>query len=183
MLRLLGAKRGGRSRTPREGNPGRGIHKDDGKWGPNVAAPGEALVDTIRVPRRSGDRVGIGGAAREYARYKRERDVYRVCGHAVGGSGIYGTIETRPADASGLFCEADRTRARNGCDGGRGGNRKPAAVSKTSFHTFSGEFLSFRVAPYTIRREEEKKGRGSRTRADAWFCAVENGCEGSGGLG
>ena len=154
MLGFLGVPSGEFARAPRKGIPGRGLHGAYGQRGSDISRSRTALVDAICVPRRCGDRMGVGGAAREHQGHQREWNVYRMSRHTLGGCGIYSKDETRSADETRLFGEADRARAGDGRDGGIERSRKPPAISKASFDSFCRRFLTFQIAPYTIQREK-----------------------------
>jgi hypothetical protein len=183
MLSASGVQSGENAQEPRKGLLGRGFRRGYGQCGSNTAKSGAPLVNAIRVPRRSGDRVGIGGVACQYARHQREWNVYRVLRYALGGRGIHSAHETRSANETGLLCEADRARAGHGRDRGDGRDREPSAVSKTSLDSFSKRFLSFQVAPYTIPREKLSMCMDACGLAAAGFPAVDAARKRSGGKG
>ncbi len=85
MLCVTGGEKGQAPQHEILGRGFRGAANGHGRSG--FSTFGTPVGAALPVSRGPGDRVGLGGFARQHAGHQFERNVYRVGGHAVGRGG------------------------------------------------------------------------------------------------
>jgi hypothetical protein len=128
--------------APHLGILGRGAFRVNGQWGPSVPAIRSPLGTALLVSCEPRDRMGFGGLARQHARYKFQRNVYRIGRSFVDRRGFHGSFGAGQARQGRLFGEAHRARIGNGRR--RDAFRRTArtALSRSSGFSLQHRFLS-----------------------------------------